>query len=86
MNEREKEIRETEERQNKMIHDRVADRLRLLTTLKSGYEQKKPEEKKTKRVSIDQIPEHLRGNPLQLLSFGFAALENDDDDNGNPDA
>ena len=84
MNEREKEIRETEERQNKMIHDRVADRLRLLTTLKSGYEQKKPEEKKTKRVSIDQVPEHLRSNPLQLLSYGFTAFN--DDDNGNPDA
>jgi len=84
VNEREKEIRETEERQNKMIHDRVADRLRLLTTLKSGYEQKKPEEKKTKRVSIDQVPEHLRSNPLQLLSYGFTAFN--DDDNGNPDA
>jgi hypothetical protein len=84
VNEREKEIRETEERQNKMIHDRVADRLRLLTTLKSGYEQKKSEEKKTKRVSIDQVPEHLRDNPYHLLSYGFTAFN--DDDNGNPDA
>jgi len=86
VNEREKTIRETETEQNRMIRDRVADRLRVLNDLRSGYEQRKSEEKKTKRVSIDQIPEHLRGNPLQLLSFGFAALENDDDDNGNPDA
>lgn len=86
MNEREAEIKAVEEQQNRMIRDRVRDRLRVLETLKNGYEQREPEEKKTKRVSIDQIPEHLRDNPFQLLSFGFAALENDDDDNGNPDA
>ena len=84
MNEREKTIRETETEQNRMIRDRVRDRLRVLETLKNGYEQREPEEKKTKMVSIDQVPEHLRSNPLQLLSYGFTALN--DDDNGNPDA
>ena len=84
MNEREKTIRETETEQNRMIRDRVADRLRVLNDLRSGYEQRKPEEKKTKRVSIDQVLEHLRDNPYHLLSYGFTAFN--DDDNGNPDA
>lgn len=84
MNEREAEIKAVEEQQNRMIRDRVRDRLRVLETLKNGYEQRKPEEKKTKRVSIDQIPEHLRDNPYHLLSYGFTAFN--DDDNGNPDA
>lgn len=84
MNEREAEIKAVEEQQNRMIRDRVRDRLRVLETLKNGYEQREPEEKKTKRVSIDQVPEHLRDNPYHLLSYGFTAFN--DDDNGNPDA
>lgn len=83
MNEREAEIKAVEEQQNRMIRDRVRDRLRVLETLKNGYEQREPEEK-TKRVSIDQVPEHLRDNPYHLLSYGFTAFN--DDDNGNPDA
>lgn len=81
MNQRQLEIFIEEQRQNKEFRDKLADRIRLLNTLKTGYEQlyKAQEEKeKRKPVPIDSVPEPLRNNPYFLLRAGFAGLDSDE--------